>query len=190
MANKRGADGGCLCGGVRYRVGGDLRDALACHCTKCRKTTGHYAVFGACRNEDLAFECAESLAWYESSPGVRRGFCGKCGSTLFWDDPVAGLFRRGRGVAGRAHGGTADRAYSRGGQGRLLPGRGLHASRHPSGEPGRCQSRPGVTQRRLPLTWQATAGYSRGGRLPCCEILYVRQGFPPGPSNRVLTPMT
>ncbi len=81
-----GSAGGCLCGGVRYRVAGDLRDAIACHCTQCRKTTGHFAAFGACRNEDLVMQTNETLAWYDSSPGVRRGFCGRCGSTLFWDD--------------------------------------------------------------------------------------------------------
>jgi hypothetical protein len=86
MPNHSGGGGGCLCGGVRYRVAGDLRDAIACHCTQCRKTTGHYGAFSACRNEDLVMEKDETLAWYDSSPGVRRGFCGKCGSTLFWDD--------------------------------------------------------------------------------------------------------
>lgn len=86
MPNENGGAGGCLCGGVRYRVTGELRDATACHCMQCRKTTGHYGVFSACRNENLTFESDESLAWYESSPGVRRGFCCQCGSTLFWDD--------------------------------------------------------------------------------------------------------
>jgi len=86
MPNSKGGAGGCLCGGVRYRVIGELRDAVACHCTQCRKTTGHFAAFSACRNDDLLVERGDTLAWYESSPGVRRGFCGNCGSTLFWDD--------------------------------------------------------------------------------------------------------
>lgn len=86
MPNKNGGAGRCLCGGVRYRVEGELRDAVACHCAQCRKITGHHAAFSACRNEDLVFESDKTLAWYESSPSVRRGFCGKCGSTLFWDD--------------------------------------------------------------------------------------------------------
>lgn len=46
---------------------------------------GHYAAYSACRNERLGVEKDETLAWYESSPGVRRGFCSRCGSTLFWD---------------------------------------------------------------------------------------------------------
>jgi len=78
--------GGCLCGAVRYRIAGTLRQAIACHCGQCRRTTGHYAVFAACGNDRLTFESDDALAWYESSPGVRRGFCARCGSTLFWDD--------------------------------------------------------------------------------------------------------
>jgi hypothetical protein len=30
----------------------------------------------------------ENLSWYQSSEKVRRGFCSKCGSSLFWD-PLA-----------------------------------------------------------------------------------------------------
>jgi len=86
MPNSKGGAGGCLCGGVGYRVTGELRDAVACHCTQCRRTTGHFAAFSACRNDDLQMDRDETLAWYESSPGVRRGFCRNCGSTLFWDD--------------------------------------------------------------------------------------------------------
>ncbi len=81
-----GNTGGCLCGAVRYRVEGGLREIHACHCSQCRRVTGHYGAFSACSNDDLVFESNAGLAWYESSPGIRRGFCGKCGSTLFWDD--------------------------------------------------------------------------------------------------------
>lgn len=84
MPNENGGSGGCLCGGVRYRVDGLLSDAGACHCSQCRKTTGHYFVATSCARADLTFEADETLAWYESSPQARRGFCARCGSTLFW----------------------------------------------------------------------------------------------------------
>ncbi|UCH74922.1 MAG: GFA family protein [Rhodospirillales bacterium] len=86
MSKQSRYTGGCLCGEVRYRILGPLRDAVACHCTQCRRMTGHYAAFAACGNERLVIESGARLAWYESSPGVRRGFCAGCGSTLFWDD--------------------------------------------------------------------------------------------------------
>ncbi len=81
-----GNTGGCLCGAVRYRVEAELREIHACHCSQCRRVSGHYAAFSACANEALVFEKNDGLAWYESSPGTRRGFCRKCGATLFWDD--------------------------------------------------------------------------------------------------------
>ncbi len=34
--------GSCLCGAVTYEVRGDLRPSVACHCSQCRKTSGHY----------------------------------------------------------------------------------------------------------------------------------------------------
>lgn len=34
--------GSCLCGAVQFSVAGDLPEASACHCTMCRKHTGHY----------------------------------------------------------------------------------------------------------------------------------------------------
>ena len=33
--------GGCLCGAVRYQVRGPLRSVVMCHCSQCRRQTGH-----------------------------------------------------------------------------------------------------------------------------------------------------
>lgn len=85
MPNEKGGSGGCLCGGVRYRVEGRLDDIGACHCSQCRKTTGHFFAATSCERAALTFEADETLAWYRSSPGARRGFCFRCGSSLFWE---------------------------------------------------------------------------------------------------------
>lgn len=77
--------GGCACGKVRYRVHGPLRPAVACHCETCRRTGGHYLAATACLREHLTIEGETSLKWWTSTPSHRRGFCGECGSTLFWD---------------------------------------------------------------------------------------------------------
>lgn len=76
--------GGCLCGGVTYRISGDLKDALACHCSQCARTSGNYAAMTACKTADLAIEDGGTLAWFQSSPEVNRGFCSRCGGNLFW----------------------------------------------------------------------------------------------------------
>ncbi len=78
------ATGGCLCGAVRYEVRGALRPVVACHCTQCRRMTGHFLAATAAREADLAITREGTLKWYSASPHARRGFCGACGSTLFW----------------------------------------------------------------------------------------------------------
>ena len=78
------ATGGCLCGAVRYEVRGGLRPVVACHCTQCRRMTGHFLAATAAREGDLAITRGSTLKWYSASAHARRGFCGDCGSTLFW----------------------------------------------------------------------------------------------------------
>ena len=85
MPNSSGGSGGCLCGGVVYHVDGPLEDVVACHCSQCRRTTGHYFTATACDRAALTFAADETLAWYQSSPEARRGFCSRCGSSLFWE---------------------------------------------------------------------------------------------------------
>jgi len=84
------ATGRCLCGSVRYEVRGPLRDVLICHCVECRRWHGHVAASTAARREDLVLLDAGTLRWIqspESDAHARRGFCGQCGSSLFWDPP-------------------------------------------------------------------------------------------------------
>ncbi|MBA2359422.1 MAG: GFA family protein [Actinobacteria bacterium] len=78
------AAGGCLCGAVRYQVNGPLRDVIFCHCTRCRRTHGHFAAYTACARDDLELVEQRSLRWYESDER-RRGFCNECGASLFWE---------------------------------------------------------------------------------------------------------
>lgn len=82
--------GRCLCGRVRYEVHGPLREVLICHCVECRRWHGHVAAFTAAARSDLVLLSAETLRWThspDSDAGARRGFCGECGSSLFWDAP-------------------------------------------------------------------------------------------------------
>ena len=78
--------GGCLCGGVRYRIDGECRDVIWCHCENCRRTHGHAAAYTAVNRSELVFIEDETLAWYhDASPDTWRGFCNRCGASLFWD---------------------------------------------------------------------------------------------------------
>jgi hypothetical protein len=84
------ASGGCLCGAVRFTVWGPLRDVLICHCVECRRWHGGPAACTACRREHLRLDEQRGLRWTTgpaSDAAARRGFCGECGSSLFWDAP-------------------------------------------------------------------------------------------------------
>ena len=76
--------GSCLCGAVKYEVHGPLRDVVACHCEQCRKQTGTYMSATAAKDVDLKIVEDRGLKWFRSSASARRGFCGECGSVLFW----------------------------------------------------------------------------------------------------------
>jgi hypothetical protein len=79
------AKGSCLCGGVRYEVRGPLRDVIACHCSQCRRTTGHFMAATAAKRAHFTVTRDDGLRWYQSSKAARRGFCGTCGAVLFWE---------------------------------------------------------------------------------------------------------
>lgn len=77
----------CLCGAVQIAVTGDLGPVDACHCSQCRKQSGHYWASTDIERERVTITGAENLTWFQSSEKVRRGFCQTCGSALLWDVP-------------------------------------------------------------------------------------------------------
>jgi len=86
--------GSCLCGGVAFEVTGPMRPVILCHCTQCRKQSGH--VWAATNVPEAALRLLrqDSLAWYNASDSARRGFCTGCGAFVFWQatgDPTISL---------------------------------------------------------------------------------------------------
>jgi hypothetical protein len=75
--------GSCLCNAVRFTVEGPPSNVCICHCTMCRRAVGAPAVaWASFRRAGLAVEGA--VTWHASSNQARRGFCGVCGSSLFF----------------------------------------------------------------------------------------------------------
>jgi hypothetical protein len=76
--------GSCLCGGIRYEIRADLESASNCHCSQCRKASGTaFASTAAIPADAFHFVTGENLLKeWESSPGIRRCFCGRCGSPI------------------------------------------------------------------------------------------------------------
>lgn len=74
--------GGCLCGSVRYTFSEPIYGCVNCHCDSCRKS---------CAAPMTTFLGVHDGSWrwteakptlYESSPGVKRYFCSRCGSQV------------------------------------------------------------------------------------------------------------
>ena len=76
--------GSCLCGAVRFTARGPVRGVVYCHCTQCRKQTGHYYAATNVSDDALTIEGGDAVHWYRASSTASRGFCGTCGSALFW----------------------------------------------------------------------------------------------------------
>lgn len=105
---------------MRYEVRGKLRPVLACHCEQCRRASGHFVAATAARHADFHLVRSDGLRWYRSSAAARRGFCGVCGSNLFWEPEdrrhislMAGTLDRptGLAMAGHLFAGAADDYY-------------------------------------------------------------------------------
>ncbi len=76
--------GSCLCGGIRYEIDGEVGPITNCHCGQCRKASGaSFATNASVSASSFRFVAgAELLREWESSPGKRRCFCGRCGSPI------------------------------------------------------------------------------------------------------------
>ncbi|HZX24493.1 MAG TPA: GFA family protein [Woeseiaceae bacterium] len=78
-------NGSCLCGAVTVEVTGELATPEACHCSQCRKQSGHYWAASDVPKSRVTIHGDDSLTWYQASEKARRGFCSTCGSFLFWE---------------------------------------------------------------------------------------------------------
>jgi hypothetical protein len=76
--------GGCLCGGIRFEITGEISDIVCCHCSECRKAQGTaFATNGVVKEIDFkVISGANFLKAYEPSPGYAKLFCSRCGSPI------------------------------------------------------------------------------------------------------------
>jgi hypothetical protein len=75
--------GHCLCGAVTVTGTPKRPHVEACHCAMCRRWGGGAFVGIQC-GEDVRFTGEEHIVRYASSDWAERGFCGKCGTNLFY----------------------------------------------------------------------------------------------------------
>lgn len=75
-------EGGCLCGATRFCASGVPKWVAWCHCQSCRRHSGAPVSVFVAYDEKAVEVTRGSITKFASSPGVERGFCGVCGSTL------------------------------------------------------------------------------------------------------------
>lgn len=78
--------GSCLCGAVRFHLELPSKWCAHCHCSMCRKAHGAgYVTWVGFEAERFTLDAGEdALTWFDSSAGAQRGFCSRCGSTMFF----------------------------------------------------------------------------------------------------------
>ena len=74
----------CLCGGIKLKTQGYHRNVQNCHCIQCMKTHGHHAAYTNVEERNVKFLKKRTLKWFKSSKRAKRGFCNKCGASLFF----------------------------------------------------------------------------------------------------------
>ncbi|MGB3317374.1 MAG: GFA family protein, partial [Albidovulum sp.] len=77
-------DCACLCGAVAFSLPGPAGDITACHCGQCRKLSGHYSASFDADEATLTWHGKAGLAEYQTPGRGRRGFCDRCGSSLYF----------------------------------------------------------------------------------------------------------
>lgn len=77
------ASGSCLCGTTRFTARNVSRSVGACHCSTCRRWGGGPLMAVDCGTA-VSFESEDNVRVYDSSEWAERGFCGKCGTHLFY----------------------------------------------------------------------------------------------------------
>lgn len=95
--------GRCLCGAVTVTVHSENPRLRACHCEMCRRHTS--GMFISVATDPGTLKVTGPAQSYVSSEWAERGFCGTCGSTLWYGTladgvrhPAAGLFDNAAGA--------------------------------------------------------------------------------------------
>ncbi len=77
--------GSCGCGAVRYQLTPPTDSASHCHCQSCRKASGAaFLTWTSAPRERVQIDGEPALSWHLTSDSIRWGFCGTCGTTLFY----------------------------------------------------------------------------------------------------------
>lgn len=80
------SQGSCLCGAVKFSVPLPVQWVAHCHCTRCQRAHAAAVVtwVGVAEPAVRLSDPDSALRWYRAESGGERGFCGRCGSPMFF----------------------------------------------------------------------------------------------------------
>lgn len=91
-----------MCGSVTFSLAEKPHSAGACHCEMCKHWSGGVFIAVQVPADGLTVESMGDLAVFTSSPWAERGFCAKCGSSLWYrvtaEGPYQGQYHLGIGT--------------------------------------------------------------------------------------------
>lgn len=82
--------GSCLCGANRFSLPAPSGGVGACHCSQCRKFSGHYTASFDADEATLDWQ-AQSTREFTLPRGGRQGFCTDCGCRLYFRSASGGF---------------------------------------------------------------------------------------------------
>ena len=94
-------EGGCHCGAVRYKLTGEPKMMVNCHCLNCQKSSGSGHVFHLGFAADQLLVAGETRSFqYTGGSGsqVTLQFCPNCGTNLFGSPEIMPGFQTLRGA--------------------------------------------------------------------------------------------
>ncbi len=75
-----------FCGDVCFEVAGPESFACFCYCESCQRAAGAQVVAWATYARNSFRTTRGEVHWFNSSPGVTRGICQNCGSSVSYEN--------------------------------------------------------------------------------------------------------
>ncbi len=78
--------GRCFCKSIQFEVDGPEKFACLCYCESCQRAAGAPVVAWSTYEKSSLKITQGDIQWHQSSPGVTRGLCSNCGSTISYEN--------------------------------------------------------------------------------------------------------
>ncbi len=78
--------GHCFCNSIQFELAGPENFACFCYCASCQRAAGAPVVAWATYSRTSFKLASGKMCWRESSPGVTRGHCADCGTSITYEN--------------------------------------------------------------------------------------------------------